>query len=159
MPGLENVSPKTSRFYQSAAGSGDLAQRLVTGVDPACCDPTAAGGRLRESSELLGEIEQALRSSAASARERMQSHQKDVAIKQEQNPLVGPQCPSSTAYDTEVPTTYNQLLHPWCIVQPLPHMQHRIVARFRRRNDADAHLRALCRLTPLAQYRVVFSPR
>ena len=113
----------------------------------------------REASDLLGKIEQALRSNTANAMERMQSRQKDIAIKQEQNPLVVPQCSPSTAYDTEAPTAYNQLLHPWCIVQPLPHMQRRIVARFRRRNDADAHLGALCRLTPLAQYRVVFLPK
>ncbi|MBE9113568.1 hypothetical protein IQ273_29765 [Nodosilinea sp. LEGE 07298] len=58
----------------------------------------------------------------------------------------------------EAPTAYNQLLHPWCVVQFLPHMQRRTVARFRRRNDADAHLKALRRLSPSAQYTVMFDP-
>jgi hypothetical protein len=37
-------------------------------------------------------------------------------------------------------------------------MQRRTIARFRRRNDADAHLRAMRRLSPSAQYIVVFDP-
>ncbi|MGB3788438.1 MAG: hypothetical protein WA949_10540 [Phormidesmis sp.] len=35
-------------------------------------------------------------------------------------------------------------------------MQNRIVARFRRRNDADAHQRVLRQLIPLAQYTIIF---
>ncbi|MGB3788408.1 MAG: hypothetical protein WA949_10385 [Phormidesmis sp.] len=53
-------------------------------------------------------------------------------------------------------TDYQQQLHPWCIVQHLPKMQQRTVARFRRRNDADEHLRVLRWLIPSAQYAVVF---
>ena len=56
------------------------------------------------------------------------------------------------------PTPYQQQLHPWCIVQLLPQMQRRKVARFRRRNDADAHLKVLRRLTPSLQYVVMFDP-
>ena len=39
--------------------------------------------------------------------------------------------------------TYHQQLHPWCIVRLLSSMQQRVVARFRCRNDAEAHLRIL----------------
>ncbi|MEO0405948.1 MAG: hypothetical protein AAF289_01220 [Cyanobacteria bacterium P01_A01_bin.135] len=56
------------------------------------------------------------------------------------------------------PTTYRQQLHPWCIVQLLPQMQRRVIARFRRRNDADAHMRVLHQHCPLAQYIIVFDP-
>ena len=55
-------------------------------------------------------------------------------------------------------STYQQQLHPWCIIQRLPQMQHRIVARFRRRNDADAHLRVLMQHSPLTQYTIIFDP-
>lgn len=53
-------------------------------------------------------------------------------------------------------TVYQQQLHPWCLIQQLPTMQNREVARFRRRNDADAHLRTLRQLSPSAQYTIVF---
>lgn len=56
----------------------------------------------------------------------------------------------------EKTTDYRQQLHPWCIVQRLPKMQNRIVARFRRRNDADDHRRVLRQLIPAAQYTTVF---
>ncbi|MGB3293152.1 MAG: hypothetical protein WBB01_09220 [Phormidesmis sp.] len=36
-------------------------------------------------------------------------------------------------------------------------MQNREVARFRRRNDADAHLRVLRQLSPLSHYAIVFN--
>ncbi|MEM9214266.1 MAG: hypothetical protein AAGD25_07950 [Cyanobacteria bacterium P01_F01_bin.150] len=55
-------------------------------------------------------------------------------------------------------TSYQQKLHPWCIVQLLPQLQHRIVARFRRRNDADAHLRILQQHTPSLRYAIIFDP-
>lgn len=54
--------------------------------------------------------------------------------------------------------TYYQQLHPWCIIQLLPKMQRQVVARFRRRNDAEAHLQALCRLEPIANYEIIFDP-
>ncbi|HEY9657157.1 MAG TPA: hypothetical protein V6C65_01740 [Allocoleopsis sp.] len=50
---------------------------------------------------------------------------------------------------------YNQL-HPWCIIHCLPNAQTAIVARFRRRNDAEAHLRVLQQLTPTATYDLIF---
>ena len=58
--------------------------------------------------------------------------------------------------EAEKTTDYRQQLHPWCIVQRLPKMQNRIVARFRRRNDADAHQRVLRQLVPSAHYTIVF---
>jgi len=111
----------------------------------------------REAAELLGKIEQALTPSAASARESV--HYPRDAVSEQEAPRLGNQrYPSSVAYEGEAPTAYNQLLHPWCVVQLLPHMQRRIVARFRRRNDADAHLKAMRRLSPSAQYTVMFDP-
>ena len=112
----------------------------------------------REATELLGKIEQALRPSAASAGEGVQPYPRDAVSEQEAPRLGNQQYPSSVAYEGEAPTAYNQLLHPWCVVQLLPHMQRRTVARFRRRNDADAHLKALRRLSPSAQYTVMFDP-
>ncbi|MEH2259118.1 hypothetical protein [Nostoc sp.] len=44
--------------------------------------------------------------------------------------------------------TYIEKLNPWCIVCHFPSMQHQIVARFRRRSDAEAHSQALHRLIP-----------
>lgn len=112
----------------------------------------------REASELLGKIEQALKPSAASAGESVQSYPREAVSEQETYRLESQQYPSSAAYEVEDPTAYNQLLHPWCVVQLLPHMQRRTVARFRRRNDADAHLKAMRRLSPSAQYTVMFDP-
>ena len=112
----------------------------------------------REASELSGKIEQALKPSAASAGESMQSHPREAVSEQETYRLENQQYSSSAAYEVEAPTAYNQLLHPWCVVQLLPHMQRRTVARFRRRNDADAHLKAMRRLSPSAQYTVMFDP-
>ncbi len=57
----------------------------------------------------------------------------------------------------ETSTVYQQQLYPWCIIQLLPEMQRRVVARFRRRNDADAHLRVLRQQAQL-RYTIVFDP-
>jgi hypothetical protein len=54
--------------------------------------------------------------------------------------------------------TYFDQLHPWCIVHFLPNMQHRVIARFRKRNDAEAHLRILRQNAPMLQYEIVFNP-
>jgi hypothetical protein len=53
---------------------------------------------------------------------------------------------------------YRDQLHPWCIVRFLPESKTTVVARFRRRIDAEAHLKLLSQLTPSATYRVVFEP-
>ncbi len=51
---------------------------------------------------------------------------------------------------------YRDAIMPWCVVQLLPDAKRSIVARFRKRNDATAHLQAL--LMPEARYEVVFIP-
>jgi hypothetical protein len=53
---------------------------------------------------------------------------------------------------------YRASIMPWCVVQQLPNAQRTIVARFRKQNDATAHLQALQRLMPAAVYEVVFIP-
>lgn len=57
-----------------------------------------------------------------------------------------------------IPTlqTYRNQLHPWCLVRQLPNLQLAVVARFRRRNDAEAYGRSLQRLMPTVQHNVVF---
>lgn len=52
--------------------------------------------------------------------------------------------------------TYFERLHPWCIIRPLPNLQRYIVARCRRRNDAESHLQLLRRLMPNIRYEIVF---
>jgi hypothetical protein len=54
--------------------------------------------------------------------------------------------------------SYHEQLHPWCIARVLPDSKTTVVARFRRRIDAEAHLKLLNQLTPTADYRVVFEP-
>jgi hypothetical protein len=54
--------------------------------------------------------------------------------------------------------TYYNRLHPWCIIRLLPNMQRTVIARFRKRNEAEAHRNALQRLNPDAQYAIVFDP-
>jgi hypothetical protein len=54
--------------------------------------------------------------------------------------------------------TYQNRLHPWCIVRQLPKMQRVTVDRFRRHQDADARAKALMRLTPNATFVVLFDP-
>ena len=52
--------------------------------------------------------------------------------------------------------TYRTRLYPWCIIRLLPQCQRITVARCRRRNDADAHLKTLRRLIPAASFAIVF---
>lgn len=54
--------------------------------------------------------------------------------------------------------TYKEQLFPWCIIRHLPNMQRTGVARLRRRNDAEEHLRVLRRLMPDASFSIVFDP-
>ena len=51
---------------------------------------------------------------------------------------------------------YHDRLHPWCIIQLLPNSRTIIVHRFRRRNDADAYMKVLCRMNPDAIYQIMF---
>ncbi|MBW4467912.1 MAG: hypothetical protein KME07_21000 [Pegethrix bostrychoides GSE-TBD4-15B] len=69
--------------------------------------------------------------------------------------------PHSTASDFAVqlsgePSAYYQRLHPWCIVCQLPPMRSLIVCRFRKRPEAEAHLKILRQLMPNARYLLVF---
>jgi hypothetical protein len=54
--------------------------------------------------------------------------------------------------------THLERLNPWCIVKLLPNMQGQVVARCRRRNDAEEHLRILRRLLPSARFAIAFDP-
>ncbi len=58
----------------------------------------------------------------------------------------------------KISTVYKQQLYPWHIIQHLPKMQNRTIARFRRRNDADAHLRVLQQFASSKQYIIAFNP-
>ena len=54
--------------------------------------------------------------------------------------------------------SYIDQLYPWCIIKSLPNLQRCIVARFRRRNEAEAHLQVIRRLLPHITYTIVFDP-
>ncbi|ODG99406.1 hypothetical protein A4S05_37885 [Nostoc sp. KVJ20] len=53
--------------------------------------------------------------------------------------------------------TYLEKLSPWCIVRLKPNMQNQIVARFRRRSDAEAHLQVLRRLISGVSFTLIFN--
>lgn len=52
--------------------------------------------------------------------------------------------------------TYKDQLSPWCLIRPMPNLQRIVVARFRRRNDAEAHLKILHRMIPNVTYIIIF---
>jgi len=52
--------------------------------------------------------------------------------------------------------TYGDKLNPWCIIRPISTVQMRIVARFRRRSDAEGHLQILKRLMPDIPFEIMF---
>jgi hypothetical protein len=52
--------------------------------------------------------------------------------------------------------TYLQRLNPWCIIRPFPNMRTLIVGRFRRRVDAEGHLRIFKQMIPSVPYEIVF---
>ncbi|HEY9798309.1 MAG TPA: hypothetical protein V6D30_21940 [Leptolyngbyaceae cyanobacterium] len=52
--------------------------------------------------------------------------------------------------------TYLESLSPWCIVKLMPNMQRLVVARCRRRNDAEEHVRVLRRLLPGTTFAIIF---
>lgn len=54
--------------------------------------------------------------------------------------------------------TYLDQLHPWCIIRFLPNMQRRVIARCRRRNDAEAHIKILRQHAPNLDYSIIFDP-
>jgi hypothetical protein len=52
--------------------------------------------------------------------------------------------------------TYKNHLNPWCIVRQLPNRHSRLIVRFRRPSDAQAHLQILRTKNPTASYEVIF---
>jgi hypothetical protein len=52
--------------------------------------------------------------------------------------------------------TYLERLHPWCIIRPFSNMPTLIVGRFRRRVDAEGHLRILKQMIPSVPLEIVF---
>lgn len=49
-------------------------------------------------------------------------------------------------------------LNPWCIIRQRPNLQRLIVARCRRRVDAEAYLQIINRLIPHVKHTLVFDP-
>lgn len=64
--------------------------------------------------------------------------------------------PRSQLKTTTQSLSYKEKLSPWCIIRLLPNLQRSVVARFRRRNDAEAHLQVLRRLIPDVPFEIVF---
>lgn len=52
--------------------------------------------------------------------------------------------------------TYKEKLNPWCIIRPVPNLQAQVIARFRRRVDAEGRLKILNRMTPNSAFEIVF---
>jgi hypothetical protein len=52
--------------------------------------------------------------------------------------------------------TYREQLTPWCIIRHLPNLQRIVVGRFRRRNDAEDHLRLIRQMCPNVPFSIVF---
>lgn len=46
--------------------------------------------------------------------------------------------------------------NPWCIIRQLPDMRSKLIIRFHRRNDAEAHLQILRSNNPSASYEIIF---
>lgn len=53
--------------------------------------------------------------------------------------------------------TYLEKLNPWCIMRLQANMQNQVVARFRRRSDAEAHLQVLRRLIPSVSFTLIYN--
>lgn len=52
--------------------------------------------------------------------------------------------------------TYQERLNPWTIVRTQANQQRFIVARFRRRIDAEGHLRVLKQMMPHVELAIAF---
>jgi hypothetical protein len=63
---------------------------------------------------------------------------------------------ASIRYCQECLMSYKTQLFPWCIIRPKVNIQQIIVARFRRRSDAEAHLQILRQLLPNAPHTIIF---
>jgi hypothetical protein len=55
-----------------------------------------------------------------------------------------------------IPMSYRDQLHPWCIICLLANQEQSIVRRFRRRGDAEEHLKVLRAMSPMTQYSIIF---
>jgi hypothetical protein len=53
---------------------------------------------------------------------------------------------------------YRDSLSPGCVIQQLPKLQNAIVARFRKRNDAEDYVRVLRQINPAIAYEIMFDP-
>ncbi len=53
--------------------------------------------------------------------------------------------------------TYQEQLSPWMVQQQLPNVENRVLARFRRRGDADAYLKLMKEMRPSLALSVIFS--
>jgi hypothetical protein len=53
--------------------------------------------------------------------------------------------------------TYQERLNPWTIVRMQPNEKRFIVARFRRRIDAEGHLRVLKQMMPNVELAIAFA--
>lgn len=56
----------------------------------------------------------------------------------------------------KIPMSYKDKLNPWCIIRPISSVQMRIVGRFRRRVDAEGHIRILKQLMPTVPFEIMF---
>lgn len=52
--------------------------------------------------------------------------------------------------------SYQDQLNPWVIHQLLPDLQQNTIARFRRRHDAEAYLKAMQRMQPQTEFQIGF---
>ena len=52
--------------------------------------------------------------------------------------------------------SYKDKLSPWCIIRPVSNVQMRVVGRFRRRVDAERHLKILKRMIPNVPFEIMF---
>ncbi|MBE9179992.1 hypothetical protein IQ268_15590 [Oculatella sp. LEGE 06141] len=57
---------------------------------------------------------------------------------------------------SESAAPYRDRLHHWAIARLFPNMEWQIVARFRRRSDADGHLQFLRQHHPQTEFVVMF---
>ncbi|AFY71881.1 hypothetical protein Pse7367_3648 [Thalassoporum mexicanum PCC 7367] len=53
-------------------------------------------------------------------------------------------------------TSYRDQLHPWCILLAITAKNAKLVSRFRRCHEAQAHIQALQRMNPEKTYKLVF---
>jgi hypothetical protein len=63
---------------------------------------------------------------------------------------------NSSHLEQTQPVGYKKRLKSWAIARMLPDMKREIVARFRSRSDADGHMQLLLRVTPDANFMLVF---